>query len=157
MRLLMTLSLSAAWSSVGALVGSMPCRIHKAHSACAPRMGLLDDMVSRIRDATHEVTVQHILVPSQMDARQLWKELIEEGVTPESVGLVAASRSACGSGKKRPDAKLAQLRGRPGELRFRRGQMAPEFERIAFEAPVGELQEPFSTQFGWHIVLVNER
>ena len=52
---------------------------------------------------------------------------------------------------------MPQLRGAPGELVFRKGQMAPEFEAVAFAAPVGELQSPFRTQFGWHIMLVNKR
>ena len=64
---------------------------------------------------------------------------------------------AGGSAKKRPDTKMPQLRGAPGELVFRKGQMAPEFEAVAFAAPVGELQSPFRTQFGWHIMLVNKR
>ena len=64
---------------------------------------------------------------------------------------------AGGSAKKRPDMKMPQLRGAPGELVFRKGQMAPEFEAVAFAAPVGELQPPFKTQFGWHIMLVNKR
>ena len=40
---------------------------------------------------------------------------------------------------------------------LRRCAVAPEFEKVAFEAPVGEMQPPFRTQFGWHIMLVNER
>ena len=38
---------------------------------------------------------------------------------------------AGGSAKKRPDMKMPQLRGAPGELVFRKGQMAPEFEAVA--------------------------
>ena len=64
---------------------------------------------------------------------------------------------AGGPAKKRPDTKMPQLRGAPGELVFRKGQMAPEFEAVAFAAPLGELQSPFRTQFGWHIMLVNKR
>ena len=57
----------------------------------------------------------------------------------------------------RHDARMAQLRGAPGELSFRRGQMAKEFEEAAFTGPVGELQRPFQTQFGWHLMRVNAR
>ena len=52
---------------------------------------------------------------------------------------------------------MPQLRGAPGELVFRKGQMAPEFEAVAFAAPVGELQPPFKTQFGWHIIKLEDR
>ena len=35
---------------------------------------------------------------------------------------------------------------------FGRGAMVPEFEEIAFALNVGEVSEPFQTQFGWHVV-----
>ena len=127
------------------------------------RMGLLDDVAAAYRDAiqefTQEATVQHILVPTQSKARELYDSLLEEagGASSDAVGSAARQHSTCGSAKKRPDARMAQLRGAPGELKFRRGEMAKEFEEAAFAGPVGELQRPFQTQFGWHVMLVNSR
>ena len=40
---------------------------------------------------------------------------------------------------------------------FPRGVMVDEFDAVAFAAPVGEVTEPFRTQFGWHIVMVRDR
>jgi peptidyl-prolyl cis-trans isomerase C len=40
---------------------------------------------------------------------------------------------------------------------FGHGQMVPEFEKVAFTAPVGQISEPIKTQFGYHIVKVEER
>ncbi|MGM0768704.1 MAG: peptidylprolyl isomerase [Pseudomonadota bacterium] len=37
------------------------------------------------------------------------------------------------------------------------GQMVPEFEQAMMEADVGELAGPFRSQFGWHILEVQER
>jgi peptidyl-prolyl cis-trans isomerase SurA len=37
------------------------------------------------------------------------------------------------------------------------GQMVPEFEQAMNDTPVGEISEPVRTQFGWHIVLVEDR
>ena len=113
-------------------------------------MGLLDDMIGGAREALREVNVQHVLVDSQMQARDVYDAIQAEGASSAVVGRYAAARSTCGSSKKRPDAKLQMLRGQPGELRFRRGAMAPEFERAAFEAKPGSLLQPFKTQFGWH-------
>ncbi|SFL84850.1 peptidylprolyl isomerase [Marinobacter zhejiangensis] len=38
-----------------------------------------------------------------------------------------------------------------------RGQMVPEFEQAMLEARIGELKGPFRSQFGWHILQVQER
>jgi len=37
------------------------------------------------------------------------------------------------------------------------GRTVPEFEDVAFELEVGELSDPFKTQFGYHIVLLQDR
>ncbi len=38
-----------------------------------------------------------------------------------------------------------------------RGQMVPEFEQRMFDLPIGEVSQPFQTQFGWHILEVEGR
>jgi parvulin-like peptidyl-prolyl isomerase len=40
---------------------------------------------------------------------------------------------------------------------FPRGVMVDDFDEVAFAAKVGQLTEPFQTQFGWHLVLVRDR
>ncbi|MGC8837598.1 MAG: peptidylprolyl isomerase [Anaerolineae bacterium] len=40
---------------------------------------------------------------------------------------------------------------------FPRGRMVPEFEEAAFSLPVGEVSEPVKTQYGYHIIKVEER
>lgn len=40
---------------------------------------------------------------------------------------------------------------------FSRGQMDPDFENVAFATPVGQVSEPFRTQFGWHIVKITDK
>jgi parvulin-like peptidyl-prolyl isomerase len=39
---------------------------------------------------------------------------------------------------------------------FSRGMMVPEFEEAAFSTPAGVITGPVETQFGWHIIFVQE-
>ncbi|GAB4427565.1 MAG: peptidylprolyl isomerase [Bacteroidia bacterium] len=49
-------------------------------------------------------------------------------------------------------------RERKGDLGwFGRGQMVPEFEEVVYQMRVGEVSEPFRTEFGYHIVYLGER
>ena len=41
--------------------------------------------------------------------------------------------------------------------KFGRGRMVAEFDKVCWEAPLGEVQGPVKTQFGYHLILVMER
>lgn len=40
---------------------------------------------------------------------------------------------------------------------FRHGMMVAPFEKVAFSLPAGQLSEPVETQFGYHLIKVDER
>jgi peptidyl-prolyl cis-trans isomerase C len=89
-----------------------------------------------------EVRASHLLVPSQQDALACRQEILEG----KSFAEVAQRVSSCPSGAKGGDLGY-----------FTRGQMVPQFDKAAFELPVGELSEPVQTQFGWHLITVTDR
>lgn len=88
-------------------------------------------------------TARHILVKTENEANNL-KQEIEGGA---DFADLAKKHSQCPSGKQ------------GGSLgTFRKGQMVPEFDRVVFsDLPVGEVSEPVKTQFGYHLIEVQNR
>ena len=85
---------------------------------------------------------RHILVPSEQAAQDI-KQQIQDGA---AFADLARQHSQCPSGRQ------------GGELgEFGPGQMVPEFDQVVFSAPVGEVQGPVKTQFGYHLVEVTRR
>jgi peptidyl-prolyl cis-trans isomerase C len=88
------------------------------------------------------VTAKHILVDSAEQAEEI-KSKIDAGMNFE---MAAMQFSSCPS------------KDQGGNLgNFTRGRMVPEFEAAAFELAVGEVSEPVQTQFGYHIIKVEEK
>ncbi len=90
-----------------------------------------------------EVHARHILV----DNETLAKELREKITKGEDFVALAKEHS------KDPGSK-----DEGGDLGFfGRGQMVPVFEETAFRLAKGEVSAPVQSQFGWHIVKVEDR
>lgn len=89
-----------------------------------------------------KATARHILVKTKEDCDDL-KSQIEAGA---DFAEVAKKHSQCPSGKQGGDL---------GE--FGPGRMVAEFDRVVFSCPVGEVQGPVKTQFGWHLLEVTHR
>ncbi len=88
-----------------------------------------------------KVSAKHILVETE-DKANIAKEEIANGKTFEEA---ATEYSTCPS------------KERGGDLgAFAKGQMVPEFEEAAFNAPIDELVGPIKTQFGFHLIKVSE-
>lgn len=88
------------------------------------------------------VSAKHILVENEDDAIKI-KEEIENGMSFEEA---ATKYSTCPS--KEQGGNLGA---------FSRGMMVPEFEDAAFGAEIGKVTSPVKTQFGYHLILVNEK
>ena len=89
------------------------------------------------------VQAKHILVDSEEQCQSILEE-IQSG--SKSFEDAASEYSTCPSGQRGGD--LGQ---------FGRGQMVKEFENAAFEGGIGVIQGPVKTQFGYHLILVEDR
>ncbi|MBV7276955.1 peptidylprolyl isomerase [Clostridium sp. PL3] len=88
------------------------------------------------------VSAKHILVETKEKAEEVISE-INSGLLFEDA---AKKYSSCPSNAQ------------GGSLgRFSRGQMVPEFEEAAFGLNIGVVSEPVKTQFGYHLIKVEEK
>lgn len=85
---------------------------------------------------------RHILV----DSLELCDRLKQEIADGSDFADVAREYSSCPSGKQGGDL---------GE--FGPGAMVKEFDTVVFSAPVGEVQGPVKTDFGYHLLEVTRR
>ncbi|MCK2000412.1 peptidylprolyl isomerase [[Brevibacterium] frigoritolerans] len=103
----------------------------------------LKEYYSKNKDQFITVKAQHILVADENKAKEL-KQKLENGA---DFAKLAKENST--------DTASAQEGGTLGE--FKKGQMVAEFDEVAFTIKPGTISEPIKSQFGYHIIKVNER
>jgi peptidyl-prolyl cis-trans isomerase C len=114
------------------------------------RKSITDEAVQQAYDifvadeqSRHEVRARHILVKEKTEAEAVISELQGGADFAE----LAKKRSTGPSGPNGGDLGY-----------FPRGAMVPAFENAAFALAAGSFtQTPVQTQFGWHIILVEEK
>lgn len=94
-----------------------------------------------------EVKARHILVTGD-DAKALDKiKALRSKVNTKNFGDIAKKETEDPTGKSNG-----------GDLGwFSAGRMVPEFEKVAFGMKKGEISEPVKTQFGYHIIMVEDK
>ena len=112
------------------------------------RNAVPEDEAKKIYDAKvagmkpeEEIHARHILVTTEAEAKEI-QERLKKG---EDFATVAKEKS------KDPSAEGGDLGF------FGRGQMLKPFEDAAFQLKEGEISNPVQTQFGWHIIKIEEK
>jgi peptidyl-prolyl cis-trans isomerase C len=90
-----------------------------------------------------EVSARHILVESEDDAKAISADLKKGG----DFAAIAKEKS------KDPGSKDSG-----GDLGFfTKDQMVPEFAEAAFKLDKGQVSDPVKSQFGWHVIRVDDK
>lgn len=104
--------------------------------------GIYDDKVKALKPE-EEVQARHILVGSEEEAKKLADEIAKGGDFAE-----LAKKNSGDAGSKEQGGMLGY---------FGRGQMVPAFEEAAFSLQKGEISKPVQSQYGWHIIKIEDR
>ncbi len=88
------------------------------------------------------VRARHILVSTKEEAEKILKEL-KKGAKFEDL-----ARKYSKDGSKEFGGDLGY---------FTYDEMVPEFSKVAFSLKVGEVSKPVKTEYGWHIIKVEDR
>lgn len=114
--------------------------LRSVYEAQLLRQKVMDAVTQDTPRTEEQVWARHILVETEVEAKNAY-ELLKQG---EDFAKVARDLSKdTGSGANGGDLGW-----------FAKGAMVPEFEEVAFKLKVGEISEPFKSQFGYHIVQV---
>jgi peptidyl-prolyl cis-trans isomerase C len=103
---------------------------------------IYDEQVKLLKPE-EEIQARHILVETEDKAKEL-KEKISGGGDFTAL----AKENSKDPGSKDDGGNLGY---------FGKGQMVPPFEEAAFKLAKGEVSDPVKTQFGWHLIKVEDR
>lgn len=101
-----------------------------------------DDQIKALRPE-EEVQARHILVETDKQAKELAEKL-----TAGADFVALAKEFSKDPGTKDDGGMLGY---------FSRGQMVPQFEEAAFNLKKGEVSQPVQSQFGWHLIKLEDR
>jgi peptidyl-prolyl cis-trans isomerase C len=100
-----------------------------------------EEAVKQVKNE-EEVHARHILVPTEDEAKAILAQ------------LKGGADFATLAKEKSKDPGAAE----GGDLGyFTKEQMVPEFAEVAFKLGKGQLSDPVKTQFGWHVIKVEEK
>jgi peptidyl-prolyl cis-trans isomerase C len=117
-------------------------KVIKASVSDADARKVYDDQVKLLKPE-EEVSARHILVETEDQAKAL-KEKLKNGADFAQL----AKENSKDPGSKDDGGNLGY---------FGHGQMVPQFEDVVFKLQKGEVSDPVKTQFGWHLVKLEDR
>jgi peptidyl-prolyl cis-trans isomerase C len=123
------------------LMGMMLTKRAKDAASDAEMRKVYDEAVKPMAQE-EEVRARHILVESEEEA----KAILEQLKAGADFATLAKEKSKDPGGADGGDLGF-----------FAKGQMVPEFSEVAFKMFEGQLSNPVKSQFGWHIIKMEEK
>ncbi len=117
-------------------------KVIKASVSDADARKIYDDQVKLLKPE-EEVSARHILVETEDEAKAL-KAKLDKGADFAQL----AKENSKDPGSKDDGGNLGY---------FGHGQMVPQFEAVVFTLQKGQVSDPIKTQFGWHLVKLEDR
>nr|WP_277817250.1 peptidylprolyl isomerase [Koleobacter methoxysyntrophicus] len=102
-----------------------------------------DNNPDEFKEYPDEVKARHILVNTEEEAKEILKKLKEGADFAE-----LAKEYSKDTGSKEEGGDLGY---------FNRGIMVPEFDKAVFEMEVGQISDIVKTQFGYHIIKLEDK
>jgi len=125
------------------ILGNVLVESHLKNTVNETTIRRMYDEQASLRDRGDEVQARHILLKDEETAKEIAKKLSEGG---DFAALAREISEDEGS------------RDRGGNLGyFTNDMLEAKFTKVAFAAQKGDISEPFQTDYGWHILQVQNR
>src|SRR5205085_12145881 len=123
------------------LMGNLLAAEGKAATTDENMKKVYEDAAKQI-SGEQEVHARHILVETEEQAKKI-EDQLKKGADFAELAKKESKDPGASDG---------------GDLGFfTRDQMVPEFSTVAFTLEPGKISDPVSTQFGWHVIKIEEK